>query len=161
MLVIRAGEPRDVEAAAAVWLAANAARRGDRSVPPGHEARVRGALQRADTFVVIAEDADAIVGMGAAMQGRADDGAGPPIPGLCHVGMVAVGPERWGEGIGGRIVDALCATARTRRYRAAQLWTHADNVRAQRLYDGRGFRPSGRRKTDDFGEPIVHYECPL
>jgi hypothetical protein len=37
----------------------------------------------------------------------------------------------------------------------AQLWTHADNVRAQRLYERRAFRRSGREKADDLDGTIV------
>jgi hypothetical protein len=33
--------------------------------------------------------------------------------------------------------------------------------RGQRLYDGRGFRRSGREKDDDVGERIVHYKRAL
>ena len=102
-----------------------------------------------------------MVAVGVGMQGLADDGAGPPVPGLCHVAMVFVVPERWGRGIGGRIVDALIGAARDSGYDRAQLWTHDDNARARRLYERRDFRPSGRRKVDDSGETIVHYERTL
>lgn len=42
-----------------------------------------------------------------------------------------------------------------------RLWTHADNVRARRLYDGRGFRRSGLERDDDRGERIVQFERTL
>jgi len=70
--------------------------------------------------------------------------------------MVFVAPERWG--VGGRLVDALLAEARG--YDRAQLWTQADNPGARRLYEGRGFRRSGREK-DELGERILHYERTL
>jgi ribosomal protein S18 acetylase RimI-like enzyme len=161
MIAIRAAEPEDVEPAIAVWRAANTARRGGCPVPAEQEARVRGIVAKRDGFLLVAADAGAVVAMGLGLQGLADDGAGPPIPGLCHVAMVFVAPDRWGRGVGGQIVDALLAAARARGYRRAQLWTHADNVRAQRLYERRGFAPSGRRKADDLGEEIVHYERAL
>ncbi len=161
MLRVRAGGPADVDNAVAVWLAANTARRGGRAVPIEHEARVRGYTSKPDAFLLVAEDVGEVVGMGLGMQGLADDGAGPRIPGLCHVSAVFVAPDRWGEGIGGRIVDAVLTEARQRDYDRVQLWTHADNDRAQRLYESRGFRPSGRQKDDDLGEPIMHYERAL
>jgi len=65
-------------------------------------------------------------------------------------------PDRWGGGIGGRLVDAILTEARTRGYDRAQLWTQTDNARARRLYEGRGFGASGREKEES-GEPIVHY----
>lgn len=56
------------------------------------------------------------------------------------------------------MVEAVLSEARSRGYGRAQLWTHADNTRAQRLYENRGFRRTGREKQDDLGETIVHYE---
>ena len=41
-----------------------------------------------------------------------------------------------------------------------ELWTQTDNARARRLYERRGFRPSGREK-DEFEERIVHYQRDL
>lgn len=98
--------------------------------------------------------------MALGVQARADDGAGPPVEGLCHVSMVFVAPDHWGEGLGGRLVDALLVEARLRGYERVQLWTQADNARGRRLYVGRGFRPSGREKAE-FGELIVHYQRTL
>ena len=161
MVAIRPGRPEDRNAAIAVWRDAQLARRAGHPFPPEHEQRVRAYLEKANAFFVVAEENGAVLGMALGMQGLADDGAGPPVPGLCHVAMVFVAPERWGEAIGGRMVDELLLAARSRGYRRAQLWTHADNPRAQRLYERRAFRPSGRRKDDELGEAIVHYERPL
>jgi GNAT superfamily N-acetyltransferase len=159
--IVRSAEPGDLEAAIAVWRASNLARRGGRPVPGAHETRVRSAATKPDAFLLVAEDRGEIVGVGLGMQGLADDGAGPPVAGLCHVAMVFVVPGRWGHGVGGQIVDTLLAAARGRGYARVQLWTHADNRRAERLYVGRGFTASGRRKPDDLGEIIVHFERAL
>jgi len=113
-----------------------------------------------EAFLLVAEDAGDVVGMALGTQGLADDGAGPPVRGLCHVSMVFVAPDYWGIGLGGRLVDALLPEARSRGYDRVQLWTQFDNVRARRLYEGRGFVPSGREK-DEFGERIVHYQRAL
>ncbi len=157
-ILMRLGDPSDIEPAVAVWRAASAARRGGRPVSAERERRLRDSLQKPDAFLLVADDAGEIVGMVVGLQGLADDGTGPPDPGLCFISMVYVTPERWGEGIGGRIVDAVLTEAHSRGYARAELWTHADNLRAQRLYEGRGFRLSGRQKEDDRGEWIVHYE---
>jgi ribosomal protein S18 acetylase RimI-like enzyme len=157
-VVVRAGRAEDFDTAVAVYRLANDARRGGQPVPPESEERVRGYLGKPDAFLVIVEDGAIVVGMGLAMQGLADDGAGPPIPGVCFISMVYVAPDRWGEGIGGRIVDALIAEARSRGYDRTRLWTHEDNPRAQQLYEGRGFRRSGREKENDLGDHIVLYE---
>jgi len=151
--VIRHGEAADVEPAVAVWLAANSARRG--GLPPRPE-RARGHVSNPGAFLLVADDAGEVVGMALGVQGLADDGAGPPVKGLCHVSMVFVAPEYWGMGIGGRLVDALLTEARSRGYDRAQLWTQSDNARARQLYEGRGFRASGREK-DELGERIVHF----
>lgn len=157
---IRRGGPSDVEAALAVWRAANGARLNGRPAPEGHGARVRAHMETPGAFFFVA-DTGGVSGMAVGMQGLADDGAGPPVEGLCHVGAVFVVPDRWGEGFGGRLVDAVLAEARARGYERAQLWTHAANARAHRLYDRRGFRRTGRRKEDDLGETIAHYERDL
>ena len=158
--VIRHGEPADFEPAVAVWLAANSARR--KGLKPGDKqaARARGHVNNPEAFLLVAEDAGDVVGMALGTQGLADDGAGPPVRGLCHVSMVFVAPDYWGIGLGGRLVDALLPEARSRGYDRVQLWTQFDNVRARRLYEGRGFVPSGREK-DEFGERIVHYQRAL
>ena len=158
--VIRRSGPEDVEPAVAVWLAANTARRDGMPPRPEQEARARGQVRRPGAFLLVADDADDVVGMALGMQGLADDGAGPPVRGLCHVSMVFVAPDHWGRGLGGRLVDAFLAEARSRGYERVQLWTQADNSRARRLYEGRGFRHSGRKK-EEFGEMIVHYQRPL
>lgn len=62
--------------------------------------------------------------------------------------------------MGRRLVDTLLAEALSRGYEQAQLWTQADNARASRLYVGRGFRPSGRKKRK-FGELIVYLQRAL
>jgi len=71
-------------------------------------------------------------------------GAGAVIPGGLFLGLVFVLPERWGEGIGGAIMDAVLAEAKRRGYSRVTLWTHEDNVRSHRLYRRRGFSPTGR-----------------
>lgn len=111
--------------------------------------------------MIVADDAGEVVGMAVGMQGLADDGAGPPVDGLCHISMVFVAPDRWGEGIGRQLIAATLDEARRRGFDRTQLWTHADNGRAQRLYEGHGLRRSGREKDDDLGERIVHYERDL
>jgi len=156
-VILRPGGPDDFEAALAVFRAADAARVEGREVPPSSGDRGRAHLENPDSFLVVAAVGSEVVGMAVGMQGLSDDGAGPPIEGLCHVGAVFVFPERWGAGIGGRLLDRVMEEAQTRGYEKAQLWTHADNARARRLYERRGFRPTGREKASDDGLPIVHY----
>ena len=156
--LVRIGRQADGDAAGAVARLANTARRGGAPAPTDHEGNVRGFLANSDSFLAVAEDAGAVVGMALGMQALDDDGAGPPLPGLCHVAMVFVHPQWWGRGIGKMLIRHLLAEGQDRGYERFQLWTHADNQRAQRLYEGLGFRRSGREKDDDFAERIIHYE---
>jgi GNAT superfamily N-acetyltransferase len=92
----------------------------------------------------VAEDGLELVGMASAEPMRADDGAGAVVPGGCFLSYLYVVPERWGEGIGGLILDAVLADAQERNYRRIRLWTHEDNERSHLLYGSRGFRRTGR-----------------
>lgn len=155
---VRRGTPADFDAALHAWRTAEEARRNGREASREHGERVRAHVENPDAFLFVADAGGGVVGMAVGTQGLADDGAGPPVRGLCHVGAVFVAPDRWGGGIGGALVDAVLAEARSRGYHRAQLWTHAGNPRAHRLYERRGFRRTGREKQDDGGETIVHYE---
>ena len=77
------------------------------------------------------------------------------------VQMVFVAPECWGGGIGGKLLAAALAEARTRGFERVRLWTHADDERVRRLYEGHGFGRTGVRLVGESGEPIVLYERPL
>lgn len=112
---------------------------------------MRRVLRKSDGFLLVATDQGDIVEMAVELQGRADDGAGVPLPGLCFIPLVSVAPQRWSAGIGGRIVAALLDAARSYGYANFQLWTHATNGRAQRLCEGRGFRHSDLEWDDDLG----------
>ena len=144
-LDVRLGDPADVEAAVAVYERSNLARRED--VWPNRAARVeqvRAILRDPGTWFHLALDGDVPVGMAAAQPLRGDDAAAPPEPGGCFLNLIFVVPERWGEGIGGLVLDAVLAEAKRRGYERAHLFTHEDNERSQRLYRGRGFSRTSR-----------------
>jgi GNAT superfamily N-acetyltransferase len=152
----------DGGAAAKVWAAADAARRGRLGLPPlpieRAEPEVLTRLGANDGFGVLAEDEGDPVGMALAVPALADDGASDErVPGLVHVTMIAVVPTHWGRRIGAAVLEVVQATAREQGYRRGQLWTHESNSRAQRLYERLGWTASGRTKLDDTGEPIRHY----
>src|SRR4051812_38892049 len=158
--MIRPGRPDDVGGVVGVGRGPNPGGGGGVPVPAEHEQRVRGSLAKHDAFLFVAEAGDQLVGMAVGFQGCEDDGAGPPIPGLCHISMVFVRPDRWRQGAGRMLMRHLLLEGRMRQYSRFQLWTHADNQRAQRLYEALGFGRSGREKNDDLGERIVHYTLP-
>ena len=152
-LSVRPAAPADHEAAIAVWAAADTARRGSPS-PPEVPAMLRERFARDDVWVLVADDDGAVIGVAQGAPARQDGGAGPVVPGRCHLSMVFVRPDRWGEGIGSRLVDSAVAVAAGLGYDTVQLYTHEDNHRAQRLYVNRGFDRDGDVRDDAWGEPV-------
>jgi [ribosomal protein S18]-alanine N-acetyltransferase len=66
--------------------------------------------------------------------------------GQADVLTIAVAAARWGQGIGSRLLDRLLAEARSRGATEVFLEVRADNSRAQRLYQWRGFTEVGIRR---------------
>jgi ribosomal protein S18 acetylase RimI-like enzyme len=115
---------------------------------------LRERFARDDVWVLVADDGGSVVGVAQGWPAREDDGAGAVVPGRCHLSMVFVRPDRWGEGIGSRLVDSAVAVAAGLGYTTVQLYTHEDNLRAQRLYAGKGFERDGDVRPDAWGEPV-------
>lgn len=65
--------------------------------------------------------------------------------GECELLSLAVAAERRGHGLGGALLAAAVAEARTRAVTRVFLEVAEDNWIAQRLYRDAGFRPVGRR----------------
>jgi GNAT superfamily N-acetyltransferase len=152
--VVRLGTDDEAQAVLSIYTEAVAARRGS---PVGSDELSSTATRLRDGggWLLGAEDLPALVGMAVGFDARADEGAGAVVPGRCHLSYVFVRPARWGEGIGGLLVDAVLAEARRRGYDQIQLWTQEDNLRARRLYSGRGFVRTERTKRDDYGDEIA------
>ena len=97
-----------------------------------------------DSWILIATDGATPVGMACAEPLLGVDRAGPIVPGGVFLNLIYVLPERWGEGIGGTLLDAVLAEAKRRGSSQIRLWTdEADNERAERLYLSRGFSRTG------------------
>jgi GNAT superfamily N-acetyltransferase len=142
---VRLGDTADGDAAVSVYERSNLARRqGVWRERAARVEEVRALLSQSGTWFLLAEEGSRVVGMAAAQPLRGDDPADPPIPGGLFVNLLFVLPERWGEGIGGAILDAVLAEAKKRDCTRIHLWTHEDNERSHRLYRGRGFSPTGR-----------------
>jgi ribosomal-protein-alanine N-acetyltransferase len=92
--------------------------------------------QPASRYYLVAESSDAIAGYAGllAAGGQAD------------VLTIAVAADRWGQGIGSQLLDRLLAEARSRGATEVFLEVRADNARAQRLYQWRGFIEVGIRR---------------
>jgi GNAT superfamily N-acetyltransferase len=154
-LAVRLGGPADVDAAASVFLRSNQARRGGEPTSPERLERVMARLRDPAYWFLVTVDRGLPVAMACAGPARADDGAGALIPGVCFLGYVYVVPERWRQGIGGIILDAMVDEAGRRGFHRIELFTHeADNERAHGLYRSRGFEPTGEVREDEQGTRI-------
>src|SRR5919112_5409610 len=146
--VVRRGQAEDFEPAFTLWWRAESTRRNG-PPPPVSVERVRGYARRKGAFLLVADAVGEVVGM--VLVTPADSRPAE----VAVVQMVFVAPERWGEGIGTELVAAALGEAKTRGFERTQLWAHADDERARRLYEGRGFGRAGRRVAGGSGEPIV------
>jgi GNAT superfamily N-acetyltransferase len=122
------------------------------------ERQVQRRLADPASFAQLVEEDGELVAMALVLQALDHDGASAdPLPGLAHVSMVAVRPDRWGRGLGAQVLGMAQLEARQRGFTRAQLWTHETNRRAQRVYERLGWTASGRTKIDDYGVQIRHY----
>jgi ribosomal protein S18 acetylase RimI-like enzyme len=147
MTSTRVADASDHDAAVEVWRVANIAR----GRPPGPERvlRVRVKLAEPDAIVLVAVADGRVRGMLLAEPGREPDGS--LIAGLCHISMLFVHPGCQGNGLGRLLLDRL----RTQTAGRLQVWTGADNDRAQRLYRRAGFVPTGR--VDSLGPGLIEH----
>jgi ribosomal protein S18 acetylase RimI-like enzyme len=99
--------------------------------------------------------------MGLGLPGRADDGAGELLPDLWHLTGLCVVPAHQLEGHGGRLLDHLLSPPVRKSRDRVTLWTHQDNHPARRLFESRGFHPTGRTGRDESGDELVHLELLL
>ena len=152
---VRLGGLADIEAAVEVYKSSRNASAKGRPPPEWRVEEIRANLRRDDAWFFIALDGQATVGMASAMPSREDEGSGDLIPELCYLDLIFVAPDRWGEGIGGAILDEVIADAASRGFVRIHLWTHHDSERAHALYRSRGFAQSGRERGS-WTDPTVH-----
>ena len=115
---------------------------------------VRRNLEDPDSWFLVGSEGGEPVAMALVLPFRSRGGAGPVIPDTSFLDLIYVLPQRWGEGIGGSMLDAAIGEAARRGSRRVFLWTHErENERARRLYRSRGFAPTGRTRQGDAGEP--------
>jgi len=158
MTVFASATPGRRKDALHVWCAARTA---DGNPPSKARIdRVRRKLADTDASLLVGCDGELMVAMALSEPYRERHGAGTVRPHAGHVSMVFVDPECWGRGVGSRLLDALHREMRARDWRTSSLWTRSNNVRARRLYAGRGYS-----LTDDVKYlrdlEIVRYELQL
>jgi ribosomal protein S18 acetylase RimI-like enzyme len=181
---VREAVSADVDAAVELWTLSHVVRRNGRPLPEAHVTLARQRMSSPESLLLLAaetrsetrsetkseatsearsdaEPGPELIGTILAVQGLGQDGAGPPVPGLLHISLLSVAPDRWGRHVGRLLVEAVLNRGAANGFQDAQLWTHADNLRANRLYKAMGFRRSGRVRVDDWGELLVHYRRSL
>src|SRR4051794_26329315 len=114
-VVVREAVEGDVGAAVTLWTSSHVARRNGRPLPEAHIALARQRMASPESLLLLAEDgagggAD-LIGTILGVQGLDQDGAGPPIPGLMHLSLLSVAPDRWGQHVGRLLVEAVLARA--------------------------------------------------
>lgn len=158
MTVFASATPAQRAGALRVWQAARVAG----GIPPSEARvdRVRAKLADEGAQLLVGCDGDRVVAMALVEPFREEQGDGAVRSQAGHLAMVFVDPELWGRGVGGRLLDAVHREMRARGLRTSSVWTRSENVRAGRLYEGRGYRPTGDAKRLR-GHAIVRYELRL
>jgi ribosomal protein S18 acetylase RimI-like enzyme len=158
MTSFSAATPEQQEDALHVWLAARTA-----DGNPPSQARIGRVMEKlADrgAYLLVGSEGGRVVAMALSEPYREQHGTGPIHPHAGHVSMVFVEPERWGRGIGGRLLDALHREMRVRAWKTSSLWTRSNNARARQLYEGRDYCLTGDIKHLHDQE-ILRYELQL
>ncbi|PSQ02447.1 GNAT family N-acetyltransferase [Halobacteriales archaeon QS_5_70_17] len=131
---------------------------------------LRDLIERGDVEHLVAVDPDAAREGYATGSDRADPtesvvgyAGGGVERSTGSVAALYVAPERWGEGIGTRLVERLLAALRDRGAERAEVRVLAANDVGRSFYESRRFDAVEERGTDLFGEPCteVTYARPL
>ncbi|GAB3322549.1 GNAT family N-acetyltransferase [Haloplanus rallus] len=142
MWTVEPAEPGDAAAVADLWvaLASDQRRHGSHLRAAANREPIRAAMARAaaDDRLDVARDGGDIVGFVHYAVER-----GSLVQDLTRgvVNDLYVVPERRSEGIGTSLLDAAEATLRDRGADTVSVEALADNERAIRLYERRGYRP--------------------
>lgn len=100
---------------------------------------------------VVAVDGRTVVGFADVGDSRSDDDAADG-----EVFAIYVDPDRFGTGVGRRLILGACATLRTLGKKRAELWVLRENERARRFYSAGGWAADGADKTEVFeGRQVV------
>ncbi len=76
-------------------------------------------------------------------------------PEAARLRILLVHPDGRGHGLGGRLVDACVAFARSAGYARLRLWTNHPLAAARRIYLARGFRLTAEEPHRSFGAELV------
>ncbi len=157
---IRRGSVADLPPTAELWNRAN--KHYGRTLAVEHQGHViiesiERRMTNDDADLLIAEIEGELAGMLLGSPLREDRGNGPVIDGLAIISWVAVDPGHWGHGIATRLMEDLLEILRAKKFRRVVLWTHQDNVRAQRMYERLGFTVAAEQMNDSAGALVIQY----
>ena len=95
--------------------------------------------------MLLADDDGELVGFSACGESRDDDAD----PSVGEVRSFFVAADRWREGVGGRLMEAVLDSLRERACTEVTLWSFAANHRANAFYERFDFTRDGAQKTED------------
>jgi len=164
---IRAADPDDAEAIRSVardsWRAAYddilAAETIERKLAEWYDVDgLADSIDRADGVCLVADDggqtaastADAVVGFVQAGPAPDDDANSTYV-----LARIYLRPDRWGEGIGTRLLDQVIGAIRKRGAETLRLGVLADNDAAVGFYEARGFERV-RENPSALGDEYVY-----
>jgi GNAT superfamily N-acetyltransferase len=110
------------------------------------------------THTVVADEDGTIVGFASFGPDRVEDGVG-------ELYAIYVDPDRWGGGVGRRLIDVARAGL-SGTFEQMRLWVLEENHRARRFYERAGMTPDGARDVytppgGDTGLPEIRYAMRL
>src|SRR5687768_14888553 len=112
---VRLGGPEDVHAALSVYERPNLApRHGAWPSRASRLAEVTAKLRDAASWFLLAREGDQVVAMALVAPHRADRGAGAVVEGSSFLSLIYILPDRWGQGIGGAVLDEVIEEAARR-----------------------------------------------
>lgn len=111
---------------------------------------IREAIDRRDGTYVVAEESETILGY--ASGGLHEEGS-------ASLSAIYVDPDRWSEGIGTALLDAVTDSLRERGAASLRVRVLGDNDVGRSFYRSSGFERVDEQRTALFGEQVT--ECVL
>jgi ribosomal protein S18 acetylase RimI-like enzyme len=110
----------------------------------------RASWPRAGT--IVAEDRHELLGFAHVCPARDSDQDSTAVGEMTSIYVL---PDRWGQGIGRRLMTAGLATLTEAGYLSVILWVLDSNVRAIRFYESTRWHADGAVKYDDLGSAPI------
>ena len=129
----------DAAACVSLWVAACASRDG--IAIAGVAERARPKFDHPQCWIVVENSAGEIVAF--VLVTKPGSGLATDPPDAPVVGLLAVAPDTWGRGFGGRLLAAATADLAQHGYEQAVLHVLIDHQAAVHLYESHGWRPHG------------------